>query len=739
MARHRRIVLGIWAILLAACMALYPSLLKELTEPNYSVDGSQSSQVEHLLSGPGFHGAGSEQDVIVFFSRNYRVEDPAYRRVVTRVLRAARSSAGVENIVSPYGGGYAPPRVSAGGHAAVARLALGGGARERYNNAGHLQSVIARASDGQVSAWLTGYSALSNDLSQTEFADSARAESIGVPLAFVVLTIAMGALGAAIVPLLLAGSGLLLTFGMFAVLGRFFGFDSFLTTVVTMIGVGIGIDYSLFIVSRFREELARLPLVPRFERRRIGQVVGVAVATSGRTIIYSGAIVALSITSLLVVRAPIFREFVIGTGAAVVCTLTAALTLLPALLAQLGPKINAGALPHRLQPADARPDATAGEGGWARWALVVMRRPMLACVCALALLLVAMAPVATLRSGVAIDLRSLSGTPSGKAEQVLTRYSSAGLTTPLEVVVVSHADDGSHPVAGDGAEAHRARRALSRTFLAARTLVGELRASRQVASVALHMYRRGALIVVALAVPVGSAVSQNMVGFVRTQLAPGVDALYGVSVLTGGSPAQSADASGEATGKFPLVLAITLTMALIFLLVVFRSVVLPLKAVAMNLLAAGATLGLVVFIFQDGHGERLLGFSSPGFIQAYLPLCMFVLLFGLSMDYEIFLIRRMREAWRETGDNRRSVISGVEHTARPISAAAAIMVAVFGSSVTANNIELQQFGFALAAAIAIDATLIRLVLVPALMSLMGSSNWWLPDRLAHILPRLEID
>ncbi len=180
-------------------------------------------------------------------------------------------------------------------------------------------------------------------------------------------------------------------------------------------------------------------------------------------------------------------------------------------------------------------------------------------------------------------------------------------------------------------------------------------------------------------------------------------------------------------------------MAIVFLLIVFRSVVLPLKAVAMNLLATGATLGLVVLIFQHGHGERLLDFTSPGFIQSFLPLCMFVLLFGLSMDYEVFLIRRMQETWRQTGDNRLAVIAGVEHTARPITAAAAIMVAVFGSFLTANVLELKQFGFALAAAIAIDATLIRLVLVPALMRLLGARNWWLPEPLGRMLPHLELD
>jgi RND superfamily putative drug exporter len=197
-------------------------------------------------------------------------------------------------------------------------------------------------------------------------------------------------------------------------------------------------------------------------------------------------------------------------------------------------------------------------------------------------------------------------------------------------------------------------------------------------------------------------------------------------VAVGGATSKIVDLSNETTAKVPLVLGLILTLSLLFLIAVFRSLVLPIKAIIMNLLATGATVGIVILIFQDGHGEKLLGFTSVGFIQVYLPLSIFALLFGLSMDYEVFLIRRMRETWLATHDNELAVATGVEHTARPISAAAAIMVAVFGSFATANVLELKQFGVGLALAIAIDATLIRLVLVPALMRLMGARNWWLP-------------
>jgi putative drug exporter of the RND superfamily len=740
MARHRGVVLITWAVLLGVCILLYPSLEKSLNEPNYKIEGSQSSRAESLLSGAGFRGAGDEQDAIVFRSHEHRATDPVYRAVVARVLGAARSQAGVEGVVGPYGAHGAPSSISPDGHAALAHLALSGNLRERFKRADDIQSAVARAGGRGVRAWLTGSSALSVDISHTESADAGRSEMIGVPLAFVVLVLALGAITAAIIPLLLAGSGVLLTFGVIALLAHAFDFDNFLVTIVTLIGVGIGIDYSLFVVSRFREELAREPANPRRERRRVARAVGAALATSGRTILYSGMTVALSLTSLLVIRAPLFREFVLGVGAAVACTLVAALTLLPAVLAQLGERIDAGALPRRARSVADRSGTDrsvadgsvadrsvadgsvadgsgvpGGEGGWARWALVMTRRPALVSAGVLLLLLVALLPALGLRSGVAIDLPAISQTPSGEGAQVLARSFGAGLTAPIEVVVSDRAG-GALP--------------------AAATLAAELRRDRRVAEVVERGYPAGALLTVVPSVPVDSTPAGALVRHIRADLAPPVGARDGVDVLVGGWPAQSVDASALTMGSLPLVVGITLAIALLFLLVVFRSVVLPLKAVAMNLLATGAALGLVVFVFQDGHGQGLLDFSSSGFILTYLPLFMFVLLFGLSMDYEIFLIRRMQEAWRDTADNRRAVAVGLERTARPISAAAAIMVVVFGSSATARILELKEVGFALALAIAIDATLVRLVLVPALMCLLDSRNWWLPERLERVLPRL---
>jgi putative drug exporter of the RND superfamily len=544
------------------------------------------------------------------------------------------------------------------------------------------------------------------------------------------------------VPLAIAGSGLLLTYGFLAVLATAFTFDSFLTTIVTMIGVGIGIDYALFIVSRFREELALRArsgqLVPEpgpdgrpagernststgkrdsgertLTAEQVEDAVGAAIASSGRTVLFSGVVVALALATLVTIRAPIFREFALGAVSVVICTVIVALTLLPAALAQLGARVNRGALPNRLQPRDSRLETTDGKGVWARWALAVMRRPVLAAGSIAAVLILATTPVLKLRTGVDFGIASLSDTPSGKAEQVLARSFGAGALAPIEIVVSGRSAHGRlDPV--DRARAGRLARELTPN------------GHNGVAAVAATEGRDALLLTVAPTTAIDSYSAEKLVRQIRAELLPAIRAGGGPEVAVGGATAKIVDLTNETKAKFPLVLGLILALSLLFLTVVFRSLVLPVKAVLMNLLATGATVGIVILVFQEGHGEHLLGFTSTGFIQVYLPLSIFALLFGLSMDYEVFLIRRMRETWLTSHDNELAVATGVEHTARPISAAAAIMVVVFGSFVSANVLELKQFGLGLALAIGLDATLIRLVLVPALMRLFGARNWWLP-------------
>ena len=718
-ARRKRVVLIVWVLVLIGCAVLYPALKRSLGAPDYGVEGAESSRAAQLLE-HRFPGHGAEQDVLVFYSPTRRANELAYRLVVVRALATARHQAYVRGVAAPYSPG-AERQISADGHAAIALVGIAGDPRQLVERANHLQGAVDPLAGAGVHVWLTGYSPVAKDITTVENEDVERAETIGVPIALVILLLALGAVVAAVVPLMLAGSGLLLTYGVLALIAKALTFDSFLTTIVTMLGVGIGIDYALFIVSRFREELTRgmraggetEPGRGAASRGQVEDAVGAAIASSGRTILFSGAIVALALSTLVVIRTPTYREFALGAALVVICTVIAALTLLPALLAALGARVNRGALPARMQPRDSRTQAADGHGVWARWALAVMRRPVLAASVIGAALILAATPLLGLRTGVDFGIHSLGGTPSGKGEQVLARSFGAGTLAPIEIVISRPSDGGTLSLA-DTARAARLARELTPT------------GHNGIAAVAVTQGRDAELLTVAARTPIDSYSSEQLVRAIRKEFVPPIRANGGPDVAVGGATAKIVDLSNETTAKVPLVLGLILTLSLLFLIAVFRSLVLPIKAIIMNLLATGATVGIVILIFQDGHGEKLLGFTSVGFIQVYLPLSIFALLFGLSMDYEVFLIRRMRETWLATHDNELAVATGVEHTARPISAAAAIMVAVFGSFATANVLELKQFGLGLALAIAIDATLIRLVLVPALMRLMGARNWWLP-------------
>ncbi len=714
MAHRRRSILAGWALALALCVVLYPSLQRALGPPSYAVEGSESQHVEQLLE-RRFPAAGSEDDALIFYSSRHVAADHVYRSVIAAAIGVVRRQDGVRGVLGPYDPG-AVGQISSNEHAAVAVVALEGNIRQRYEHARALQQAVRRTADEGVNVWLTGYSPVAVDLASLSTTDVERAEFIGLPVAFLILLVALDTLVAAAVSLLLAGAGLLLTYGLLAVLSTVVSFDAFVMSIVTMIGIGLGIDYALFIISRFREELARKDLHQGTEADRVADAVGNSLATTGRTVVFSGGIVAISLASLLVVKGPFFREIAIGAVAVVFCMLIVVLVLLPAALAGLGPRINQGRLTSLLQSTKSRSNADGRASG--RWALAMMRRPVLAASVAIAVLLAAAVPLLGVRYGLNIGVFSLSSSPSGKGETVLARYFSPGAVAPIQIIVADRKD---HP--------------LTRSALAeVREMAHTLERDPQISGVSDRQDNGGLLMTVVPAVPIDTSTATAVVSYIRNDLGPPIREHQHVMVLVGGATAFDADLTAEMRAKLPIVVVVILGLSLVCLLLVFRSIAIPIKAVMMNLVSTAAAIGLVVLVFQDGHGEHLLGFTSPDFIQAYMPLLIFALLFGISMDYEVFLVRRMQEEWRRTHDNRAAIVTGVEHTARPIVAAAAILVTIFGSFVTANFLEIKQLGFALAIAIAIDATLVRLVLVPAVMCMLGDGNWWFPAPLARALP-----
>lgn len=729
-----------WAVLLTAAAVLYPQYQEHQTALSYSVQGSESARADALVA-EEFPDLGAEQDVIVFQAVGTTVRTPATRAVIADSLRDVEGRAGVERVVPPFGPG-ADSQVSADGTVAIAPVSLSGdvgAAADRVE-----RSLDENASDHRVRTYLVGNTPITNAILDQEYVSAETAEMIGIPVAFVILVLATGSLTASLLPLAFGIVAVFLAFGVLGGISYATSLDGILTTVVPMIGLGVGIDYTLFIVARFREELAQSTRPGRLPgRATVRDAIAVAVSRSGKTIAFSGVVVMCSLLSLTVLRAQTFQQLGWGMSLAVGCALLAGLTLLPAVLAVLGHRVERGSLPWRRRVVVVA--SNEGRGVFGRLARTLMRHPIVATVAAFMVLLVLAVPMTGMRLGIDLGVDGLDDSEAAAGQRVLAETFSPGLLMPTNIVYTAGGDRLTNRDLANVDDLTAALRNDPQVSdVASVTTVADDSAAEQHPESALRNSPlvgedgRHTYLSVVPAVPPDSTSATALVERIRDDIAPR-SSPGDVEILVGGQTAQFVDIEQETDDKLWLVVVLVLGLSFLFLMISFRSLVLPLKAIAMNLLAYGAAFGAVVWIFQDGHLEGVFDFQSTGVVQVYLPLIMFAMLFGLSMDYEIFLVRRIQETWQRTGDNERSVAVGLEHTALPISAAAAIMVAVFGAFITADIVEMKQIGFGFAFAVLIDATLIRIILVPAVMRLAGRFNWWLPQPLGRILPRLELD
>ncbi|MEV0247640.1 MMPL family transporter [Nocardia sp. NPDC050712] len=703
-ASHWRLTLAVWALLLAACAVSVPALEHRLSAPEFGVDAAESAEARKILA-RHFPAIGAEQDVVVFDSRDRTVDTAEFQDKVKTVLTEIRGINGVSEIIGPFDG-LPAKLVSEDNRTAIAIVGVKGSADKRSELAKELSRKAVQHGSGPIWVGVSGHTPMQNDQVRVGVDDTTKAELIGMPVALVLLILSMGALVAASVPVGVALAGIAGAYGLIYLLSNVMHFDTLVLAVATMIGTGVGIDYSMFLVSRFREELAHNTIGDIGQRTR--QAVAVTMETTGRNILASGLIVMISLGALFVVRVPIFRAIAGGVAAAVTAALLVSLTLLPAVLAGLGPRINSGALPAKFLPPDASSKHSAGM--WERWAKLVMRRPWVFATAAIALLLLSAAPLAGVKFGLDAGVAALSDQPSGRAAKVIEQKFASGLLAPVQIVATG-------PVEG----ALTVRQAERFDAFAA-GLEGDKRIS-SVLPEASDSGRRVATVI--LKVPFDSPEATALVKTLRAD-AKGVSANGGPNLRVGGETAEYVDFSREIGVKSPWVFGLVLASSFVFLVVVFRSILLPVEAIVMNLIAIAAAMGITVAVFQWGLGEALFDFQSRGFVQVFLPTVVFAVLFGLSMDYEVFLIGRIKEIFDIDGDNKRAVAAGLAHTARPITTAAAIMVVVFGSFVTAHMLEDKQIGFALAVAVAIDAVIVRLMLVPALMQIFGRWNWWFP-------------
>ncbi|HEX9343958.1 MAG TPA: MMPL family transporter, partial [Actinomycetota bacterium] len=541
--------------------------------------------------------------------------------------------------------------------------------------------------------------------------DLKKGETIGIVAAAVILVLVFGALAAAVLPIVLAVMSIVVALGIVSLLGMAFHFSFFVTNMITMMGLAVGIDYSLFIVSRYREERAR-------GRERL-DAVAAAGGTANRAVFFSGLTVVLALAGMLLIPTTIFRSLATGAIAVVLVAVLASLTLLPALLALMGDRINALRVPVLFKRRMENPDRTSGF--WAGVASRVMARPVLSLVLAAGVLVAVALPVFGIKTGFSGVSTFPDDVQSKQAFTILARDFSGGLSQPAQIVV--DGDVRSAPVSA----------AIAR-------LRGALRADPAFGPSALQTNSAGDLALISVPVtgdPNGPAAADAIRQLRSTEI-PRAFAGSGTRVLVGGQTAQSVDFFQLTDHYTPIVLAFVLGLSFLLLAVVFRSLVVPLLGVLLNLLSAGAAYGLLVLVNQRGTGAGILGFQQVPTIESWLPLFLFSVLFGLSMDYQVFLLSRIRERYDQTGDNPAAVSFGLRTTGGIITGAALIMVAVFGGFATGRLVMLQEMGFGLAVAVLIDATLVRSVLVPAALRLLGDRNWYLPSWL-HWLPQLRVE
>ena len=614
------------------------------------------------------------------------------------------------------------------------------------------ESEIHEPTDG-TKLLLGGYAALTRDSTDQSEQDLVRAETVSLPIAAFVLILVFTSLVSAGIPLLVAGLAIPTTLALVYVVGQQVEMSVYVSNVSTMLGLALAIDYSLFMVSRFREELKK--------GRDVGSAVEIAVATSGKAVTFSGLAVAIGLGGLLVFSAPALRSFGIGGMLTVFASLFYAMTFLPALLGLLGPRVNSlsvTGLIDRIRRALGRPSseqaAASRRSRWEWIANTVMAHPIVVIIPTLSLLLLAGLPFLRLQQGIPDAYTLPAGLESREAAVAIQSGFEAGTTAPIIALVDVPGDPSSEAnvralaaygedlggVSGvervespfTGIPNPATGQALSTDELVALYAQPREAWPPQLAAlwdryVHASTVRFDAISPLQPSSPAGTAV----VGAVRA-----VDPGDGLTAMIGGQAATGHDFLVSQTERIPYAVGVVLLAMFAVLFLLFGSVVLPIKAILMTLLSISASFGAMVWIFQEGNLSGPLGFTSPGFTIAGNPIIMFSVLFGLSMDYEVLLLSRVQEAYRRSGDNRAAVAEGLSKTAGVITGAAAIMVTVFAAFALADTITIKSIGVGMAIAVFVDATIVRILLVPATMRLLGKWNWWAPGPLARFADRL---
>ncbi|QUI34019.1 MMPL family transporter [Streptomyces alfalfae] len=703
--RHRLLAVLFWLFALGGA-ATAAAVAGSAYSNDYEVPGTESGRAAHLLD-ERFHGLGGDSGTVVWHTgpgASVRAAD--VERTVSDALDDIARQPAVASVTGPYGAEGAG-RISEDGRTAYATVTF----REQADDIAEADArrVVDTARAAESSGLQVELGGTAIGLTEPKGAEAA--EIVGVAVAAVVLFLAFGSLAAAALPIATALVSVGTAYAGIVLLGHVTTVADFAPMLGTLIGLGVGIDYALFIVTRHRKGLKRgLPVAVAAER---------AVATTGRAVVFAGATVCIALLGMLILRLGFLNGVAIAASLTVVLTVAAAVTLLPALLSFIGPRALSRGERRRLAEHGPQPELPTGFA--ARWAAFVERRPKLLGALAVCVMAVLALPALALHLGTSDQGNNPASSTTRQAYDLLGAGFGPGVNGPLTLVSEVYG-------AGD-------RVALD-------TLGTVLRTTEGVASVSPATYdehgRTAFLTVVPDSAPQSKATSA-LVDRLREDVLPQAERDSSLDVVVGGVTASYDDFAEVIVSKLPLFVGVVIGLGCVLLLLAFRSVGIPLKAAVMNVAAVASAFGVVVVVFQWGWGSELLGLGRAGPIEPFLPVIMVSVLFGLSMDYQVFLVSRMYEEWLATGDNRRAVRVGLAETSRVINSAAVIMISVFLAFVLSGDRVIAMFGIALAAAVTLDAFVLRTLLVPALMHLLGGANWWLPRSLDRLLPRISVE
>jgi anti-anti-sigma factor len=698
-------VFGWLAVAIVLMVAGTAAGTKELLDSQ--LGSGETARAQKLLERANFETPSAEQ--VLVQSPTLKADSPQFRAAVSDVVRRVGARPEIANLHSPYEVGN--QAIAADGRSALMRFDIRGDADTAKDRVEPVLAAVAAAQRAHPDLYIAsfGNASAGHELDTTLARDFQRAEVLSIPITLLILILAFGALVAAGVPVVLAFSGVLAALGISALVSHLVPASDSTASVILLIGMAVGVDYSLFYLRREREERAAGAPPAQALRR--------TAATSGQAVLISGATVLIAMAGMLFANNKIFTSIGVGAMVMVAVAMLGSLSVLPALMAKLGDRIDRGRVPLLGRRA-------AGESRlWGAILTPVMRHPLISAAASTGLLVVLALPTLTMHT----QLPSFTDLPKSLSivktyQRIQTAF--PGAQTPAEVVIRAK-DVNDRPV----------RRAIFDMELQA-TGTGqvndpielEVNRTRTVATVSMPLAGNGS-----------NEASKSALATLRDEVIPRtVGRLPGVEVAVTGNTAATVDFNDAMKASIPIVFAFVLGLAFLLLLLTFRSIVIPIKAIVLNLLSVGAAYGILVLIFQHSWAEGVLGFNSNGAIAAWLPLFLFVLLFGLSMDYHVFILSRVKELVDQGMPTSDAVAKGIRSTAGTVTSAAAVMVAVFAIFATLSSLDIKQMGVGLAVAVLLDATIVRAVLLPSSMKLLGRWNWYLPSWLEW-LPTLSVE